>query len=154
MFLRTPYNYDVRAASLECAVDCSYDDDLAKQEFKDETDINTILKRFNVTGQLPTGVRMPTYGDFTGVSDFREALHAIQEAEDSFMAMPAHIRKRFDNDPAQFVDFCSQPENADEARKFGLSVPLAAAPSPVRVEVVNAPASSASPPKEGAVPAP
>lgn len=96
---------------------------MAKQEFKDETDINTILRRFAVTRQLPESVRMPTYGDFTGLTDFHEAMNAIVAARESFMEMPASVRKRFDNDPGEFVAFCSNPNNLDEARKMGLAPP-------------------------------
>lgn len=149
VFLRTPYNYDVRAASRESGVDCSESEDFTKQEFRDEVDINTILRRFNVTGQLPQGVRMPTYGDFTQVGDFQQALAAIETARESFMQLPADVRRRFDNDPGAFVDFASDARNLEEARKLGL-VPAA--------ELVAAAPASASPgqgasPSPGAVPA-
>lgn len=98
--------------------------DLAVQSQKDEADINTIVKNFGVTGTLPQGVRVPTYGDFTGIGDYQEALHAINAAQESFMAMPADVRTRFDNDAAKFVDFCSNSANLEEMRKLGLAVPL------------------------------
>ena len=122
-FFRTPYNYDMRQVSEETALVCD-DPSLAVQSERDECDINTIVMRFGLTGTLPTGVRAPTYGDFTGVSDYREALEAIQAADDSFYAMPAEVRARFQNDPARFVDFCSDPRNIDEARSLGLAPPV------------------------------
>lgn len=129
MFIRTQFNYDMNQAGDESGLDCSKEPSLAKQAFKDECDINTIVKRFGIGGEMPVNVRMPTYGDFTGVSDYREALHAIRDAEASFMAMPAAVRARFANDPGAFVDFCSNPANREEAEKLGL-VEAAAAPSP------------------------
>ena len=39
------------------------------------------------------------------------------------MTMPADVRARFNNDPALFVDFCSDEANLDEMRKLGLAVP-------------------------------
>lgn len=92
-----------------------------KQSFKEECDINTIVKRFGVTGVLPSSVRMPTYGDFTDVGDFREAMEAIRTANESFAEMPSEVRERFQNDPAKFVDFCSDEKNLPEARKLGLA---------------------------------
>ena len=86
-FIRTPYNYDTLAASDESAIQC-LDESLAKQSFQEECDINTIVRRFGLTGEMPSNVRMPTYGDFTGISNYQDALNAILEAEDSFMAMP------------------------------------------------------------------
>jgi phage internal scaffolding protein len=80
------------------------------------------IKRFGLTGQLPTNVRAPQYGDFTGITNYQDALHAVMAAEDSFMAMPAKVRARFHNDPEAFVNFCSDPANIDEAVSLGLAV--------------------------------
>lgn len=121
-FFRTAYNYDTDAVSRETALVCD-DPSLAVQSEADECDINTIVRRFGLTGVLPSGVRAPTYGDFTGVSDYREALEAIEAADESFYSMPADVRSRFQNDPARFVDFCSDPANLDEARRLGLAPP-------------------------------
>lgn len=118
-FVRSPYNYDRRKASRTCALLCP-DPSRTKQSFAEDADINTIVRRFNLTGQLPTGIRMPTYGDFSEVFDFHTAMNAIAKARESFDAMPAHIRARFHNDPAEFVDFCSNEENRQEAIKMGL----------------------------------
>lgn len=118
-FIRTAYNYDVDDVSRETSLVCD-DESLAVQSERDECDINTIVRRFGLTGHIPVGVRMPSYGDFVGVSDYQTALHAIMEADEAFMAMPAEIRERFKNDPAAFVDFCADPANMDEARSLGL----------------------------------
>ncbi|WNK13397.1 MAG: internal scaffolding protein [Microvirus sp.] len=119
VFLRTPYNYDRNKASDDSGLACR-GPGRTQQSFKEECDINTIVRRFGITGQLPTGVRMPSYGDFTGVGDFQEAMNAIVSAQESFAAMPASVRKRFGNDPAAFVDFCSDEANRAEAEKLGL----------------------------------
>lgn len=118
--LRAQYNYDTDAASNEDALKCE-DLSLTQQHQKEEADINTIVRRFGLTGELPQNVRMPSYGDFTGVGDYQSALHAIREADEAFMAMPADVRSRFNNDPAAFVDFCSDPANLEEAKKLGLT---------------------------------
>lgn len=112
----------------------------AKQEFREETDINTIVKRFGITGKLPQGVRMPMYGDFTEVSNFHEAVNAIAAARESFSAMPAEVRARFGNDPERFVQFCGDESNRAEAIKLGLvpDLPLKDGPQG-RVAVPPAP---------------
>lgn len=125
--IRSAYNYDRDEASRLSGLLCE-DDSLAVQSEKEECDINTLVKRFGITGQLPQGVRMPTYGDFTEVLDFRTAHDALIAARQSFMALPADVRKRFSNDPAEFVDFCSNPQNLEECRKMGLAP--AAGPPP------------------------
>lgn len=119
MFLRSEYGYDMNAASLETALDASHDG-RTQQSFKDECDINILMKRFLVGGQLPVDVRMPTYGDFTGVSNFHEAVNAVRTASEAFMEMPPDVRARFHNDAGEFVDFCSDDANREEAIKLGL----------------------------------
>lgn len=131
-FLRTPYNYDVNKASDDSGLKCE-DLSLTQQHFAEECDINYIVERFGVTGQLPPGaVYQPTYGDFTGIGDYRQALDAVQAADDAFMALPAKIRERFDNDPALFVDFCSSNDPADRAEAMDLGlIPYPAKPDGV-----------------------
>jgi phage internal scaffolding protein len=91
-----------------------------QQHFRDECDINRILERFNVTGQLPIGSVQPQYGDFSGITDYQSALNAVMAAQDSFLELPAKVRARFDNDPALFVEFASDEANRDEMKALGL----------------------------------
>jgi phage internal scaffolding protein len=91
-----------------------------KQSFRDECDINHILRQFNVTGQLPTGSVQPQYGDFSGITDYQSALNAVMAAQDSFLQLPAKVRAKFDNDPALFVEFASDEANRDEMKALGL----------------------------------
>lgn len=118
-FLRSAYNYDRDQASNDSALACK-DKSLAQQHFKEECDINTIVDRFLKTGELPSDVRMPRYGDFTGIHDYKTAMDAITKAQSAFMEMPAQIRNRFHNDPQEFVAFCSDDANREEAAKMGL----------------------------------
>lgn len=125
IFVRTPYNYDMNKASDEAGLG-NFEQTRTQQHFKDECDINTIVRRFGVTGELPVGTRAPTYGDFTGVSDFQTAMNAVARANEAFDALPASWRKRFDHDPQKFLEFCEKAENRDEAVRLGLVMPAAA----------------------------
>lgn len=148
IFLRTEFNYDMNKAGDESGLRC-LDVSRAKQSFAEESDINTIIRRFKIGGELPVGVRMPTYGDFTFVSTFKEAMDALALANEAFDRMPAEVRSRFGNDPERFVDFCSDDRNLPEARKLGLVppeevkavIPPAGAPAGAPA-VVAAPAAS------------
>ena len=129
-FLRTPYNYDLDAASNESGVACE-EPSLAQQQFKDECDINNILRQFNITGQLPDSTLSPKYGDFTGISDYKTALDRVISADEEFMNLPATLRARFDNDAFNLIEFLENDENRLEAEKLGLIEPkqdLQAAP--------------------------
>lgn len=141
MFLRAPFNYDVNEASDEAGLACK-DVSRTKQSFKDEVDINTMIKRFGLDGQLPQNVRMPVQGDFTDLpGDFLSLVTAQRLAQESFDAMPARVRARFHNDPAEFVDFCLDDDNLEEAKKLGLVKPADLSPA----VVVAAPAAVAAP---------
>jgi len=118
-FLRTPYNYDVDNVSDETGLACP-DPSLAQQNFKDESDINYIVRQFGLTGELPGQTISPQYGDFTGVLDYHSAVNAVLAAQDEFMELPAQMRARFDNDPAKLIDFLGNEENRQEAIKLGL----------------------------------
>lgn len=120
--------------------------DLTVQSGKDEADINTIVRRFGVTGTAPQNIRAPLLNDFDGIFDFQSAMNAMTDARNSFMALDADTRARFNNDPHRFVNFCSEVDdkgdlvNLAEMRKIGLAVPAAPPPEvppPMRVEVVN-----------------
>lgn len=136
---------DADAVSQATALDCSCDEGRTKQEFAEECDINTIIRRFGLGYEPPENVRVPLQGEFYDVPDFRSALDLVREADEAFMQMHADVRKRFDHDPVKFVEFVSDPKNVDECRKLGLAMPAAEPDKPVRVEVVpGAPAASAA----------
>lgn len=136
VFLRTPYNYDTLAASRESGVDASVEPSLTHQSFAEEADINTIVKRFGLTGELPSNVRMPEFADFTEVHDFKTAMDAVARSREAFEAMPADVRARFGNDPAAFVDFCTDSSNLEEARKLGLVPAVELAEALVKADAV------------------
>lgn len=105
-----------------------------KQSFKDECDINTIMARYQSTGELPDlGKVAPQYLDATGM-DFQAMQNQLVEAQSLFDALPSKIRNRFANDPGEFLSFVSDPSNHSELQKMGLlneTQTPAASPSPV-----------------------
>lgn len=119
-FVRSAWNYITDFTSELTGLDCSGDPSLAQQQFKDECDINVIVERFGLTGEMPLNPQVPKYGDFTGVYDFQSALNAINQAEASFMELPAKVRARFENDPQQLLEFVSDEKNREEAQSLGL----------------------------------
>lgn len=117
---RQPFAYDVDFASDISGLDCSVLPSRTQQHFAEEVDINTIVKRFGLTGELPSGVPHVLQGDFTNVVDFQSAMDIVVRAREAFMEQPASVRARFDNDPQKFLAFTSDRENLDEAIKLGL----------------------------------
>jgi phage internal scaffolding protein len=122
VFVRSPYNYDMSAASSESALVC-LDPSLTQQQFAVESDINTIVDVFMKTGHLPDPVSMPQYVDYEGVFDFQSAMNVVRSADENFMRMDAKVRSRFHNSPQEFLEFFADPANTDEAIRLGLAVP-------------------------------
>lgn len=118
--LRAGGAYDGDQVSHESGIDCSVLPSRTQQHFAEEVDINTIVKRFGLTGELPKDVPMVLQGDFTNVVDFQSAMDMVVQARESFDAQPASVRARFDNDPQKFLSFVSDRDNLDEAIKLGL----------------------------------
>lgn len=140
-FLRTPYNYNMDKASEESGLLCE-DETRTQQNFCDECDINTILEKFGVTGELPATTRMPIQADFTDVMDYQTAMNAVIAADAAFMELPAKTRARFQNDPQQLMEFLQDEGNRAEAKKLGLLAPEVPKTPPMEVRVVpDAPAS-------------
>lgn len=137
-FLRTPYNYDMDAVSRETGLVCD-DPTRTQQQFAEESDINTIVRRFGLTGELPSQVRVPMEGDFVDVVDYQSALNAVIAADDAFMELPAAVRARFDNDPQKLMEFVADSKNLDEARKLGIANAAPVLPEPLAVRVVPEP---------------
>jgi len=120
VFIRSAYNYDAREASKQCGIVCNTDTCVVKKSFKDECDINNILKRWGITGQVPIPEKLPMSGDFSGIDDFHSAMNAVRDAETAFMHLPPELRKRFGHDPQELVAFLDNGENRAEAEKLGL----------------------------------
>ena len=105
---------------------------LTQQHFQEECDIINIIKRHDRNGIIEHVHRgQARYGDFSEITDYREALDLVQHAQEEFMSIPSDIRKQFDNNPGKFYEFVSNPDNKDELKKMGFidETPEAVAPS-------------------------
>lgn len=104
------------------AIDCSKDVSLTQQSGKDECDINLIVERAKRGADIANlNPHPPMYGDFTSLpKDLRECLVTVRKAEEAFMTLDAVVRRRFENDPSQMMDFLNDPKNRDEAISLGL----------------------------------
>lgn len=123
-----------------------------RQEFKEECDINTIMSQYMTSGEIfHINEAAPQYLDCTGF-DFRTQMDFVAGAYSMFEELPSSIRLRFDNDPAEFLDFCSQEKNRPEMAQMGLlsdeavarmSTPRVDSPSPSTAST-EAPSSSSN----------
>lgn len=129
------------------------DSEFTKQEFKDECDINVLMSHYKRTGEIPNlNERAPQYLDVSG-ADFQQAMDFVAGAKSMFHEMPAHIRSRFENNPALFLDFCSQEKNRPEMAEMGLLKPVSEWISQKTTESISAIKEAFTPPAPAAAPA-
>lgn len=110
---------------------------MTKQEFVAECDINNIIKQYSATGQLKhisSKAAQGAYLDLPDDLDFQSSLETVRVAQEAFATLPSSTRSRFENDPAQFLAFLSDPANQDEAIKLGFATDTRPPPPPKEPE--------------------
>lgn len=94
---------------------------LTKQSFTAECDINNIMRKYQKTGAIDhVNKHEASYGYATS-DDFQSALETIRTGQTMFDELPSSIRTKFDNDPAKFLDFVQDQNNAGEMVELGLA---------------------------------
>lgn len=146
MQFRQPY--DPKYNPQDYATDVGYDPtqpdaaleaSLTEQSFKDQCDINNIVKQYERTGLMPhTRPNQPVYGDISDAPSFLEAQNIVVAGKEAFASLPAHVRDRFQNDPVRFLAFMDDDSNYDEAVKLGLMKPRSVDSDPVVEPVAKA----------------
>lgn len=92
---------------------------MTKQSFKDECDVNVIMRRYEQGGVLPELREELVYGDATG-GDYHEAMNLVAEARSRFEALPARAREFFKNDPGAFLAYMEDKPELEELGELGL----------------------------------
>lgn len=92
-----------------------------KQSFKDDCDINSIMKKYEKTGVVAHQAKYQgNYADVSGGLDYHASMNAVTRAQEMFMQLPASVRTKFGNDPGRFLEFAMDPANDEEMIKMGL----------------------------------
>ncbi len=96
-----------------------YEDGRTKQSFKDDTDINKIMARFDRTGTISHMSKYEgVYADFSDF-DFQVQTQRLTRGREIFDALPAELRREFGQSPAAFFAYVNDPANAaDLAQKL------------------------------------
>lgn len=137
--LNEPVLYDFYKTNGDRSSDMgSWEPSLTRQEFAEECDINTIMQRYEAGGAVSHVNRHePIYLDTTLYPGLQASMDLFRQAAKEFNALPAKVRREFDNDPQKFVDFASKEENLPKMREWGLAEPEKVPDPPMKVEVVN-----------------
>lgn len=94
-----------------------------QSQYKD-TDINNIVKRYQVTGLLDSPGSVPfetlQYGDATLLPDYQTALDLVNNVQEEFSSLPSDIREKFDHDPMKLLDALQDPTKKEMLQDIGL----------------------------------
>ncbi|QIR82310.1 internal scaffolding protein [Chicken microvirus mg6_154] len=98
---------------------------MTAQEFKQDCDINHIVKRAQRTGTIPIVPREVMYGEEDETAgDLRAKMDMINDIKAHFDSLPSDIRLHFNNDALAFNAWVINPDNYNEAVKLGLVKPV------------------------------
>lgn len=95
------------------------------QSFKDSADINTIMERWRTTGFVrQVNLNRAVYEDFSTAEDYFSCQTSLLKAQAIFDSLPARVRDRVNNEPAELIAFVEDPANDAELRDLGLKNPI------------------------------
>lgn len=97
---------------------------LTEQEHKNSCDINYIVAQFHKTGIFPPNTKIASYADNTNTPTLEDAFRTVSEARESFLDLPANIRRLMDNDPSKMEEFLRDDANTDILIKYGIIEPI------------------------------
>lgn len=111
------------SARIPVLVKCTAEEGRTKSEFMDDVDINKIIQRYKRTGNLPDSTRLALkrYEDVSEVTDYHQLYDRLHAAQDAFQSLPAAVRKKFNNDPGQFLAALDTKEGQDILVEAGLA---------------------------------
>lgn len=111
---------------------------LTKQSFKDAADVNKVINRYQKTGMLTDLMAFEgQYGEMDAMS-YKDAMDTVAAANSLFEQVPSEIRSKFHNDPGEFIDYATNPENHKQMAKWGLAHPYEEPIPETPIEVVIA----------------
>lgn len=125
---------------------------LTKQSFRDETNVNNIVARYQSTGTIEhVNQHEARYGYASGLQ-YREAIELTREGDKMFADLPSSTRNYFNNDTSTFLEWVQDPENAARIDAEGLVThdnpegkdPLPGTPKDAPEDVSSPPATTES----------
>lgn len=94
------------------------------------TDINKIMERIDPAGRqfsnaIAQGLQTDAgmyYDNFIDAPTFQEAQNLFIHATQQFDMLPAKLRNKFENNPAEFLRYVNDPANLEESYQLGIRV--------------------------------
>ncbi len=113
---------------------------LTQQHFKDECDINRIVRRYDDSQVWDHVQNIPPQYGFASSQSFSEAMQTVTLATEEFSKFPAKIRAHFSNDPGAYLDALQNPTQRQGLIDLGIfSEAPGAPPSEASEEIIKEP---------------
>lgn len=100
---------------------------MTQQHFKDECDINVILKSYR--GKIPASTEPAFFTDCT-VNDLQSAYEIAEDIGARFDSLDSEVRAKFNNNPLDLLEFVHNSDNETAAIELGLLPKPEPAPAP------------------------
>lgn len=111
-----------RSLHRRVAVDLSSENPKTEQHHRDHVSTQFIMNKAAKTGMMQhVRQEAPTYSELPPRMHYQDAMNLIAAARSTFESIPAITREKFDNDPAQFLDFINNPENREQMLEMGFT---------------------------------
>lgn len=95
---------------------------MTQQHFKDDCDINVIVRRFNA-GQIntmPLAMNEGFYADVSDLGSYQDANARVNSIKDYFSNLPSSVREKFNNSVDEFVAFASTSDSRSAFIEMGI----------------------------------
>lgn len=96
---------------------CTAEEGKTRQEFKAESDINTLMKR-GEAAIVPALREGGFFADVSSIGSLHECLEKVRVANEVFGALPAEVRSAFDNRPELFTEAFGNPDGIAKLREL------------------------------------
>lgn len=127
---KTPYNHSTEYEASRYAT-VNTEPSMTQQSQAEDADINTIVRRFGLTGRMKDIPMPPSVAEYSEIFDLHSAMNVVARAKASFLALPPDVRNTFNGSPENFVAYVDEAVSAgdlDQLREWGLAVPAAPPP--------------------------
>lgn len=113
--------YKDTTARRRVSINFEHVDSMTEQNHLERVKIQNIIKQYTAQGMLDhVNFYEGQYGDFVNSLDFNQAMNIAAETTQMFESLPAELRRRFNDDPADYLDFVQNPENRVEMEELGI----------------------------------
>lgn len=96
---------------------CTLEEGKTRQEFKAESDINTLMKR-GEAAIVPALRDGGFFADVSQIGDLHDCLEKVRLANDVFAALPPAVRAAFENRPELFTKAFDNPDGIAKLREL------------------------------------